>query len=86
MAAEGRRSWADISADPYFRERGLITTVEDEVHGEISVPGVIPQLSETPGSIRRAARWEVGADTDDVLAELGIAHGATDHPGREGTA
>jgi crotonobetainyl-CoA:carnitine CoA-transferase CaiB-like acyl-CoA transferase len=29
-------------------------------------------LSRTPGSIRQAARWTVGADTDAVLEELGV--------------
>ena len=45
---------------------------EDEVHGQITVPGVVPKLSGTPGSIRQAARWNVGADTDAVLEELGV--------------
>jgi crotonobetainyl-CoA:carnitine CoA-transferase CaiB-like acyl-CoA transferase len=36
------------------------------------VPGVVPKLSETPGAIRQAARWTLGADTDDVLEELGF--------------
>jgi crotonobetainyl-CoA:carnitine CoA-transferase CaiB-like acyl-CoA transferase len=35
------------------------------------VPGVVPKLSATPGAIRHGARWTVGADTDDVLDELG---------------
>jgi formyl-CoA transferase len=38
----------------------------------MTVPGVVPQLSRTPGSIRRAARWTVGADTDAVLGAIGI--------------
>jgi formyl-CoA transferase len=32
----------------------------------------VPKLSGTPGSIRQAARWTVGADTDAVLEELGV--------------
>src|SRR5919202_1350283 len=63
-------SVADIYADPYFRERELLVEVDDEVHGRMSVPGVVPKLSATPGRIRRPARWTVGADTDDVLGEL----------------
>jgi crotonobetainyl-CoA:carnitine CoA-transferase CaiB-like acyl-CoA transferase len=65
-------SAADIYADPHFRERGLLVEVEDEVHGTSTVPGVIPKLSLTPGSIRQAARWTLGADTDAALAEVGI--------------
>jgi crotonobetainyl-CoA:carnitine CoA-transferase CaiB-like acyl-CoA transferase len=65
-------SAADIYDDPYFRERDLLVSYEDEVHGTVSAPGVVPKLSGTPGSVRQAARWTVGADTDAVLAELGI--------------
>ena len=59
-------SVAEIAADPFFRERELLVTVEDEVHGPMSVPGVVPKLSATPGSVRSPARWTVGADTDAV--------------------
>ena len=38
----------------------------------VTVPGIVPKLSRTPGSIRQAARWTVGADTDAVLEELGV--------------
>jgi crotonobetainyl-CoA:carnitine CoA-transferase CaiB-like acyl-CoA transferase len=62
---------ADVYADPYFRERGLLIEYEDEVHGTITGPGVIPRLNGTPGRVRQAARWTVGADTDEVLRELG---------------
>ena len=33
---------------------------------------MVPQLGGTPGSIRRAARWTPGADTNAVLGELGL--------------
>jgi crotonobetainyl-CoA:carnitine CoA-transferase CaiB-like acyl-CoA transferase len=62
---------ADVYADPYFRERGLLIEYEDEVHGTVTGMGVIPRLTGTPGRVRQAARWTVGADTDDVLRELG---------------
>jgi crotonobetainyl-CoA:carnitine CoA-transferase CaiB-like acyl-CoA transferase len=63
---------ADIYADPYFRERELLVEYEDEVHGTVSAQGIVPKLSATPGRVRQAARWTVGADTDTVLAELGV--------------
>src|SRR4051812_13149133 len=62
----------DVYKDPHFRERGLLVDHEDEVHGPMTVPGVVPKLSATPGGIRQAARWTVGADTDAVLEELGV--------------
>ena len=66
---------ADIFADPFFRERGLLVDHEDEVHGSMTAPGVVPKLSRTPGGIRSGARWTVGADTDEVIHELEERHG-----------
>jgi crotonobetainyl-CoA:carnitine CoA-transferase CaiB-like acyl-CoA transferase len=63
---------SDIYADEFFRERELLVAHVDEVHGEMTVPGVVPRLSDTPGSIRHGARWTVGADTEEVLGELGV--------------
>jgi crotonobetainyl-CoA:carnitine CoA-transferase CaiB-like acyl-CoA transferase len=63
---------ADIYEDPYFRERELLVEYEDEVHGRISAQGIVPKLSATPGRVRQAARWTLGADTEAVLAELGV--------------
>src|SRR3954453_9453515 len=63
-------SVADIYEDPYFRERELLVEVEDDVHGRMSVPGVVPKLTATPGRIRRPARWAGGADTPAVLGDL----------------
>src|SRR3954465_11122962 len=65
-------SAADIYSDPYFRERDLLVEYEDEVHGRISAQGIVPKLTGTPGRVRQAARWTVGADTDDVMSELGV--------------
>jgi succinyl-CoA---D-citramalate CoA-transferase len=65
-------SAADIYDDPYFRERDLLIEYEDEVHGRITAQGVVPKLSGTPGRVRQAARWTVGADTETVLHELGV--------------
>ena len=62
----------DLSEDEFFRERGLLVEHTDEVHGEMSMPGVVPKLTGTPGSLRSGARWTVGADTDAVLGELGV--------------
>jgi crotonobetainyl-CoA:carnitine CoA-transferase CaiB-like acyl-CoA transferase len=63
----------DIHADPWFRERGLVVSYEDEVHGTIAANGVVPKLTGTPGGVRHGARWTVGADTNDVLGELGLS-------------
>lgn len=56
----------DIFADPHYRHRDMLVDVEDPVLGPVTVPGVVPKLSRTPGSIRWAGR-DIGADTRDVL-------------------
>src|SRR3954462_1597732 len=63
---------ADIYEDPYFRERDLLVEYDDEVHGTVSAQGFVPRLRATPGRVRQAARWTVGADTEAVLSELGV--------------
>ena len=65
----------DIAEDEWFAERGLLVDHVDEVHGEMRATGVVPKLSGTPGGIRQAARWTLGADTEAVLGELGIDGG-----------
>jgi crotonobetainyl-CoA:carnitine CoA-transferase CaiB-like acyl-CoA transferase len=41
----------DIFADPHFRARGDLQTVDDPDLGAVVVPSVIPRMSETPGRI-----------------------------------
>jgi succinyl-CoA---D-citramalate CoA-transferase len=79
-------SVADVYDDPYFREPDLIVEIDDEVHGPTAVPGVVAKLTATPGRIRRPARWEVGADTSDVLGDLDEEIEGLDLPRREGVA
>ncbi|MBV8955421.1 MAG: CoA transferase [Solirubrobacterales bacterium] len=64
---------ADVYADPYFRERGLLIEYEDEVHGTMTAPGVVPKLTATPGRVRAPAEWTLGADTGAVLHDLGLS-------------
>jgi crotonobetainyl-CoA:carnitine CoA-transferase CaiB-like acyl-CoA transferase len=80
-------SVAEICADEFFRERGLLTTLHDEVHGDMTVPGVVPKLSATPGRVRQPARWTVGADTEAVLGDLDAeVDGLERRGGAEGVA
>ena len=43
---------SDIARDPHYRERGAVVDVETEEFGTLSMQGVAPKLSSTPGSIR----------------------------------
>jgi formyl-CoA transferase len=69
--------------DPYFKERGLLIEYEDEVHGTITAPGVVPQLAGTPGRVRSPASWEVGSDTEAVLQDLGLEQDEIDQLRRD---
>ena len=63
---------ADIFADPHYRAREMLVEAPDPEWGSVTVTGVVPKLSATPGRIRWAGR-ETGADTASVLRdELGL--------------
>ena len=62
---------ADIAADPHYLARGMLETVRMADGSELTVPGIVPKLSRTPGGHRRNAP-DVGQDTDAVLREIGL--------------
>jgi crotonobetainyl-CoA:carnitine CoA-transferase CaiB-like acyl-CoA transferase len=61
----------DVAADPQLAALGSIATVPDDELGPVEMPNVMARLSETPASIRWAGRAH-GADTAEVLGELGV--------------
>jgi crotonobetainyl-CoA:carnitine CoA-transferase CaiB-like acyl-CoA transferase len=61
----------DILADPQLAAVGAIATVADDELGPLRMPSVVSRFSETPGEIRHAGRRH-GADTEAVLADLGV--------------
>ncbi len=64
---------ADIFQDPHFRAREMLVNVPDPELGEVTLPGVVPKLSATPGGIWRAGP-RLGEDTRTVLqTELGLS-------------
>jgi formyl-CoA transferase len=62
---------ADIAADPHYAARDMLASVQMDDGSSLSVPGIVPKLSLTPGSHRRNAP-ALGQDTDAVLQELGL--------------
>lgn len=60
----------DILEDPHLKATGMITTVKDEVLGDVMMHGVLGRLSDTPGQIQFTGR-PLGHDTEDCLASLG---------------
>jgi len=63
---------ADIAADPHYRARGMLQQVQMDDGTQLTVPGIVPKLSLTPGSARRNAP-ALGQDTDAVMRELGLS-------------
>ena len=61
----------DIAEDPHYQARGMLHRQRTRDGDDILVPGIVPKLSATPGSIRRAAP-RLGEDRESVLAELGL--------------
>ncbi|WP_432770239.1 MAG: CoA transferase [Sphingopyxis sp.] len=67
----------DMFADPHFAAREALVTVPDDEYGTVTMQGVFPKLSATPGAVRRPAPLTVGQDTDEILERwLGRAGGA----------
>ena len=62
---------AGLMEDPQVRALDMITTVPDDELGPIRMQNVLFRMSDTPGGIRHTGR-ALGADTDEVLAEIGI--------------
>jgi formyl-CoA transferase len=63
---------ADIAADPHYRARGMLAAITASDGDTITLPGIVPKLSATPGGHRRNAPG-LGQDTDRVLEELGLS-------------
>ncbi len=59
----------DIFADPHFAARDMLLNVPHDTLGEVTMAGVVPKLSRTPGRVRRSG-GAVGRDTEAVLREL----------------
>jgi crotonobetainyl-CoA:carnitine CoA-transferase CaiB-like acyl-CoA transferase len=66
-AAAAVLTMADLAVDPHMVERSAVVDVDGT-----PMQGLIARLSKTPGRIRWAGR-PLGADTDEVLAELAEA-------------
>jgi crotonobetainyl-CoA:carnitine CoA-transferase CaiB-like acyl-CoA transferase len=62
---------ADIVADPHYQAREMILDAELPGGASVKMPGIVPKLSDTPGSVN----WQgpaLGQHTDGVLGELGM--------------
>lgn len=62
---------ADIASDPHYKARENIQTIQMQDGSKVDVPGVIPKLSRTPGSIKTLAP-DIGQNTDEILKSIGL--------------
>lgn len=69
----------DMMHDPHFAAREALVTMDDPDLGPVTMQGVFPKLSATPGSIRRPAPQSIGQDTAEILERwLGRKQDAAD--------
>ena len=62
----------DIANDPHYRARENIQSIKMADGSTLDVPGVIPKLSRTPGSIKTLAP-QIGENTDEILKSIGLS-------------
>jgi crotonobetainyl-CoA:carnitine CoA-transferase CaiB-like acyl-CoA transferase len=59
--------------DPQVAHRRTIVEMPDPALGTVRVQNVVPRFARAPGALRWVGRNRIGADTDEVLAELGYS-------------
>jgi len=62
----------DIAEDPHYRARDMILKQATRDGYEVEVPGIVPKLMGTPGTVRSSAP-KLGDDTDAILREMGLS-------------
>ena len=63
---------ADLLADPQVAALDMLPVVDDADLGPMRMQNVLFRMGDTPGSIRSTGPSEIGVDTDDVMAEVGV--------------
>jgi len=59
---------ADIFKDPHYRARDMLVQTDDDDIGSVTLAGIVPKLSGTPGKVRWSGR-RTGQDTRAVLKQ-----------------
>jgi formyl-CoA transferase len=62
---------ADIASDPHYLAREMLVGAKSRESYDLTQPGIVPKLSETPGKLRSAAP-RLGEHTRQALAEAGL--------------
>lgn len=61
---------ADVFADPQFRARDMLIPMHDPELGELTAPGIVPKLSDTPGAAHFTGSWTLGERNDEIYGGL----------------
>lgn len=67
----------DIVNDPHYQARGMLQKIQLDDGSDLMVPGVVPKLSDTPGSFQGGGP-RLGQHTDEVLRGLGVSDAQMD--------
>jgi formyl-CoA transferase len=66
-------SIADIFQDPQYRARENLVQIEHPVLGKVTMPGIVPKFSATPGAVRWPGPATIGQHNHEVYVdELGF--------------
>jgi crotonobetainyl-CoA:carnitine CoA-transferase CaiB-like acyl-CoA transferase len=63
-------SMADIAQDPQYAARDMLVERQLDDGTTITMPGIVPRMTEAPGGIDRLGQVPLGADNDDVYGGL----------------
>lgn len=67
-------SIADIFNDPQYRARGDLIEIEHPILGTMTMTGIVPKLSSTPGAVRFPGPCTIGEHNQEILVgELGLS-------------
>lgn len=61
---------ADIFRDPHFQARENLILVEHPIVGRVAMPGIVPKLSATPGTVRFPGPASIGEHNREVFEGL----------------
>ena len=68
------KSVRDLFEDPQVRERDNILSIAAPLLGALSMPGVVPRLTLTPGTVRHAGPPTPGHDNEEIYgSRLGLS-------------
>ncbi|QQK76455.1 CoA transferase [Salicibibacter cibarius] len=60
----------DMVEDPHYQDREMIVNVDHPELGDFPMPGVVPKLSRTPGTITQPGASKMGAHNEDIYQGL----------------